>query len=352
MEKTDLVAECISENVKRGIWKKGDRIYSEPDWAKRLGVSRNTVREALSVLIEKGAIRKKVGSGSYIEDVSFFKDKKCIIISLSDFYVTDLTGGPYKTVLNYLREYIYAQGYEPLVFIHNLYEKPIIKVDVTEVAGVITYFGMEKVDERFINAGIPVVSVMGCSPGCYPSTILDYSSFYIMLNNLIKKYKWKDVLFFTFERKLFNRNETAENDTDVFVHLAMEDYLAGKYKMERLPYFNTLSTVSSALNKFRNIMNSMDKIPDAVIFNDDFIYKNAYSLFFEFEEIMTKTNLITFSSGDIDINNKFCPCTVGFDLKKLAEKCVDMLMNYITDRYLGETCRKIEPYIYNEEVLK
>ncbi len=247
MEKNNLLYDLISENVKNGTWKKGDRIYSEPELAKRLKVSRNTVREALSVFIEKGAISKKVGSGSYIENISFFKDQKYILISINDFYLNDKMGEPYRQTLANLKKEIVNRGYKPLVFMHNPERgKSIVKVDVTEVAGVITFLGNERVDDRFLKNGIPVISIMGCTPGVYPSTIMDYRKFYEQIKDLIEEYNWKDIIFVSFYRKIFSNYEQG---FDTYVHYAMESYFAERYTFVRGIFDYTMSDTTGVFRK-------------------------------------------------------------------------------------------------------
>ena len=347
MEKNNLLYDLISEKVKNGTWKRGDRIFSEIELAKQLGVSRNTVREALSVFIEKGAISKKVGSGSYIENVSYFKDQKYILISINDFYLNDRRGEPYRQTLYYLKNEIINRGYEPLVYMFSQEKgKPIVRFDVTEVAGVITFLGNEKIDERFIKSGIPIVSVMGCTPGIYPSSIMDYRKFYETIKDIINEYNWKDILFVSFYRNLFTK---FEQGFDVYVHYAMESYFAERYKFIRCNFDYSMSDAGSV---FRTALKDFDKVPDAVIFPDDIVYNACYNVFFEFDDMMSKTNIVTYSSGDVDIKGKYSPCTIGFDLNQLVKNCVDMLEEYIDKRYIGETTKLINPIITNKNVLK
>ena len=48
----------------------GERIPSEPKLARQLGVSRNTVREAINSLVEKGILYKRRGIGTFITSQS------------------------------------------------------------------------------------------------------------------------------------------------------------------------------------------------------------------------------------------------------------------------------------------
>ena len=346
MDNTKVIFDIISEKVKTGEWKKGSRIFSEMTWAKELGIARNAVREALNVLINEKAIEKKVGSGAYITDVSYFKNRKYIIISVDSFYLTSETGYSYRVVLNNLQKIIENNNYESLVYIFNEEEanKPILKVDFTEVAGVITFFGNNKVDDRFLKANIPIVSIMGTNVGLYPATLTNYLELYLNIKQIIEEYKWKDVLLFTYEKKIFN-----SYDNNVIVHLASEYEFEKKFNLVRIPFETDVRFVSNA---FRETMNSLKKVPDALIFLDDTIYKACQGAFAEFDSIMFNTNIITVSNGDIDIRGKYSPTVIGYDLNLLCQKSFEMLNRYINNSYLGEIREYMQPKIMNKKVLK
>lgn len=63
---TSEVADKIIGAIKKGLFEPGDQLPSEPKLADQLGVSRNTVREAVNGLVEKGLLLKKRGIGTFI----------------------------------------------------------------------------------------------------------------------------------------------------------------------------------------------------------------------------------------------------------------------------------------------
>jgi DNA-binding FadR family transcriptional regulator len=60
------VADQIVEMISSGEWATGTRIPPEYELAGRLGVSRNTVREALRALAHAGMLRSRPGDGTYV----------------------------------------------------------------------------------------------------------------------------------------------------------------------------------------------------------------------------------------------------------------------------------------------
>ncbi|NLL18116.1 MAG: GntR family transcriptional regulator [Clostridia bacterium] len=61
------IAKEIRKRITEGIYAPGQQLPSEPELAAQFGVSRGTLREALSVLEKEGAIRRKHGIGSFVE---------------------------------------------------------------------------------------------------------------------------------------------------------------------------------------------------------------------------------------------------------------------------------------------
>jgi GntR family transcriptional regulator, transcriptional repressor for pyruvate dehydrogenase complex len=73
-----LVIDQISNLIKKGVFRKGDKLPPERVMAKKLGVSRPSVREAYSVLEIAGILESRVGSGTYVqsENINDFFEKK------------------------------------------------------------------------------------------------------------------------------------------------------------------------------------------------------------------------------------------------------------------------------------
>ncbi|AXK39421.1 FadR/GntR family transcriptional regulator [Crenobacter cavernae] len=69
MQKTslvDLAIAALKTRIDRGDWPIGGRIPTEPELAERLGMSRNTVREAVRVLNFAGVLEVRQGDGTYL----------------------------------------------------------------------------------------------------------------------------------------------------------------------------------------------------------------------------------------------------------------------------------------------
>jgi DNA-binding FadR family transcriptional regulator len=63
---SDQVIAELRQQVTSGAWPVGSRIPTEPELAARLGVARNTVREAVRALAHNGLLDLRQGSGTWV----------------------------------------------------------------------------------------------------------------------------------------------------------------------------------------------------------------------------------------------------------------------------------------------
>ena len=74
------VAEQIVEAIKKGLLPVGSKLPSENELAEQMGVSRPTVREALSALAAVGLIESKPGSGNFVRDPAGSNMREALLI--------------------------------------------------------------------------------------------------------------------------------------------------------------------------------------------------------------------------------------------------------------------------------
>lgn len=78
------VAEQIVEAIKKGAFPVGSKLPSENELAEQMGVSRPTVREALSALAAVGLIESRPGSGSFVRQPANSIAQEALLILESD----------------------------------------------------------------------------------------------------------------------------------------------------------------------------------------------------------------------------------------------------------------------------
>ena len=64
----EKAVQYIYSMLRDGVVKPGDRLPTERAIAETLGISRNSTREALSVLLAMGMVQRRQGSGNYVSD--------------------------------------------------------------------------------------------------------------------------------------------------------------------------------------------------------------------------------------------------------------------------------------------
>lgn len=62
----DQALDQLRQRINSGAWQVGERLPTEPELCAELGISRNTVREAMRVLAFSGLIEIRQGDGSYL----------------------------------------------------------------------------------------------------------------------------------------------------------------------------------------------------------------------------------------------------------------------------------------------
>lgn len=92
---SNQIADQIRKMIVEGHLKNGDKLPSERDLSKRLGVGRISLREGLRILESMGVIETKYGvnSGSYVADMGLenLSEKFSDILQLSNISVEQLT---------------------------------------------------------------------------------------------------------------------------------------------------------------------------------------------------------------------------------------------------------------------
>ena len=59
------IHDQIKKDIDEGVWEIGERLPSERDLAETFEVSRMTLRQAITLLVEEGVLERRVGSRNY-----------------------------------------------------------------------------------------------------------------------------------------------------------------------------------------------------------------------------------------------------------------------------------------------
>jgi len=160
-----LAAE-LQADISRGVY--ADKLPTEQALTETYGVSRQTVRQALDILVQNGAIEKRQGSGSRIltPQRSGGSDRIAVVTSYVNDYI-------FPTVLQDIQRVLLRRDYTTMLFAtgnSTAQEREILQRLLRQpVAGLIvegakTALPSPNLDlyENLDRAGIPVVFLHGC----------------------------------------------------------------------------------------------------------------------------------------------------------------------------------------------
>lgn len=346
MNKKDLVKKYIIDLIENGKWSQGKKIFSENQFIEYLHVSRGTVRGAILELTQEGVLESIQGSGSYVKENSTIKNN--ILILTQQTHLNGEITNSFSYVFDKLKENINIAGYNPIAFVNNkvLPIEETIKPNINNIAGVISLFGNHK-DEGFISEKyIPCVSTLRVTASEYPSVLLDYRHFFFKINDLINKYNFNKVIFFS--RKANLSNKKIQNG-DGFYFYAMEKYF-GKYEIYSIPYNRDNNSIN--IKHLRLAFDNIKTSPNLIVFLDDTLYNKMRPYFPNYEHILSKTKIITHASHKNIIDNEYNVCRITFDLDKLAEKTVELLVKMIKKEHIEKYNIPINVIVENEKALQ
>src|SRR5215472_459434 len=92
------LAEQLESRIRQGVYQPGQRLPSEHRLARELGVSRGTLRQALSPLRERGLIEGTPGRGTFVRSLPGqvtlgFRTAGVVVSLVAQPHVTDLVRG-------------------------------------------------------------------------------------------------------------------------------------------------------------------------------------------------------------------------------------------------------------------
>jgi GntR family transcriptional regulator len=85
------LATILTERIRQGAYRPGDRIPSENHLAAMYGIGRPTVRQAMELLIQKSLLIRKRGSGTYVQSPKKEVDLLSLTGTMSSFHKKGLS---------------------------------------------------------------------------------------------------------------------------------------------------------------------------------------------------------------------------------------------------------------------
>jgi GntR family transcriptional regulator, arabinose operon transcriptional repressor len=83
ISKVEAVQRAILAHIHDGQLKAGDKILSEAEWIEKLKVSKNTVREAIGLMVHRGMLTRRQGSGTFITKESELETLRIGVVAMA-----------------------------------------------------------------------------------------------------------------------------------------------------------------------------------------------------------------------------------------------------------------------------
>lgn len=97
--KYKVVSDTLEKEIKEGLYDENNKIPTEEEIGKRFEVSRNTVRKAIELLVQKGHVYQVRGSGIFIRQNKNADAPSCISIQNMNGVTKDFSDKEVKTIV-------------------------------------------------------------------------------------------------------------------------------------------------------------------------------------------------------------------------------------------------------------
>jgi len=342
--KANIVISYIEENIKNKELKSGDKIPGELALAKILGVSRNTIREGLSILNDKKIITKVNGIGNFISD----KEQKYIVIATKAEYLLDLLGSTYSSIIKLLKEQIEKNGFKFHLYLEQNDDTDLIdaiNIKPEKIAGIFGVIENIKTLDKLDKYEIPIISCAALISKNFYALCFDHFDLTDKFKYLINKYNFKNPLVISLESK----NSTAASD-GFAIYYSTPRYLVNFDENKILPIMIS-SDFKEAPRILKKKIENLDYTPDVLVFTDDVIFSSINDTISNVE-ILKDIKIITHANkySKVGINKNVC--SVAFDLKEQSIKAMNLMLKLINKDFVLNPNIYMKTTILNEEILK
>lgn len=123
LSKYQQVIEWVRKRMQNGELSAGDRLESENELSAYFGISRQTIRHALELLVREGVLERRQGSGTYIKDTNASEEEKLELSKTVTIVSTYVDGYIFPRILQAMARELEKGGYGiQIMFTNNLLE--------------------------------------------------------------------------------------------------------------------------------------------------------------------------------------------------------------------------------------
>lgn len=334
--KADQVIDRITDWLKSGEFKIGDRLPSERELAVRLGVSLLTVNKAMARLEDLSLVSRSAGRGTH---VTYLPSPDAIAVICDICHLSNSSSSPYIDVLiaNLLKEardagaiphFLIGRGRTAPDFLDSLGFESAVWHSIKGAVSMAWCDGVEDVMEK---RGIPLVTISTKDQGRH-SIILDYVKLGKMAAHLIAKAPEGDIgLFYNscFDEQTWNNPAIAFIDEITRLGLSPE----------RVKKYPSMENRSAGLELARKLISSGSE-PQHLVFTDENIAAGYLDgMVSQYSANRCFITQHTLSEQPLPIPS--CFNRLSFNIHDICREAIHMLENLRAAPANFEPCRKM-----------
>lgn len=324
--------EIIKEKIKKELYSVGHVIPTEQELCAKYGVSRHTVREAVSELVNDGFVERIQGKGTVViskQEINNIANSVGIIVPyLDDSFISKIVVGVEKIINDSKYKLIFANTDND----ENAQKNYIRQLKNDNISGLIIFpveneFEDEEI-KKLDNEGVPFVLI--------DRIIENIEANYVIVNNAGGAYKAVDYLINHGHRRIGFVSHSSWNTSTVRARYkgyqrALQEYnipLKEKYILTYDINSDEMDT-KEALDKIKKYLTG-DKSPTAVFCVNDYIAIDILNSCRELNiDIPGDLSVIGFDNNDILSRFNIQLTTVDQPKKKIGEKAAEILLNLL-----------------------
>lgn len=329
MKKYEIIANSISEEIRRDHYPDGTLLPTEKQLTEKYGVSRQTVRKALSVLHDRGIIEKRQGSGSYVRILNpgAGSRKVAVIATYIDDYIFPgqlrgveevLSKNNYSAFLSATRNRICNERR----ILEGILKNPVagILVEGTKTALPNPNISLYK---RLSELNIPIVFFNSRYPGLT-------GPLYICADNYNGGYRLTSYLLDKGHRKIAAIFKT----DDIQGHERYSGYISAMfdnkiYVSDSMTIWYTTETKDGLFDKSGKILTAIGDATAVVCYNDEIAFSLIKFLTANGKRVPDDIAVVSFDNSSLSEMSAIKITTLSYDNKNIgaiaAKKLVDIL---------------------------
>lgn len=303
LPKYKIIADTLKNEIINDLYNDKMLLPTEQILCERFEASRQTIRQALSVLASEGLIEKRQGSGSHICDLNSYGAKSLKVIAVVTTYISDYI---FPSILREIENVLSANSCTPLLFatqnqVSN--ERKILKnllsldnLDGILVEGTKSGIPNPNIDlyKKLIEKNIPIVFLHSNYPElseCYSVLDDNYAGGQILVSYLYNKGHRKIAGIFKNDDIQGHKRYAGYINTLRDLDLAFDDNQVFWYNTE---FKNKLISDNTGIENIMNILNDCTAV---ICYNDEIASRLVNHLIKKGVKIPQDISIVSFDNS-------------------------------------------------------